>query len=481
VALEEQQAVRRSSELNFRFFLLSSDIVLTLVSLALARIARLAWPIGAEIVHPKAAELSPIIYVLVACLWLFLFNLLSVYSPRKMNTLMQELQAVATAIMISTATLAGVLYLSYRDVPRLVFIYFFLFDAIALLGFRILSRLVFQVRAGRVQDVRELLILGAGKVGMNLARAIRSDRGWPAASIIGFLDDDPQKIGTAPLGIPVLGGLDMVCELVKSHNVDEVIFALPLRAHRRVINLVLDLQKLPVEVKVVPDLFDLAFARTTVEDVDGLPLISLRAPAINGYTSLVKRVFDVVVASLLVVITSPVMAAIAVAIKLDSPGPAIFSQWRVGENGRLFRMYKFRTMVDGADKQIDTVIQKTEDGKHNHKHPNDPRITRLGQILRRSSLDELPQFINVIKGDMSLVGPRPELPFVVEQYEPWQRRRLSVPPGITGWWQISGRSERPMHLHTEDDLYYIKNYSLLLDLQILWKTVEVVIKGRGAF
>ena len=443
--------------------------------------ARLTWPFGTEIVHPKAAELSPIVYVLVACLWVFLFNLLSVYSPRKMISLTQELQSVAAAVLISTATLAGVLYLSYRDVPRLVFVYFVLFDSIALLGFRILSRLVFHVRAGRVQEVREILILGAGKLGMDLARAMRADRGWAATKLIGFLDDNPEKVGTSVSGIQVLGELDMVCDVVREQNVDEIIFALPLRAHRRTINLVLDLQKLPVDVKVVPDLFDLAFARTTVEDVDGMPLISLRAPAINGYTCLVKRVFDMAIATLLTIITSPIMAAIAVAIKFDSPGPVFFRQWRVGENGRLFQMYKFRTMVDGADNQLAEVMRYTEDGKQVHKVANDPRVTRLGQFLRRSSLDELPQFVNVIKGEMSLVGPRPELPFVVEQYEPWQRRRLSVPPGITGWWQISGRSDRPMHLHTEDDLYYIKNYSLLLDLRILLKTVGVVIRGRGAF
>ncbi|MGQ9668503.1 MAG: sugar transferase, partial [Anaerolineae bacterium] len=151
------------------------------------------------------------------------------------------------------------------------------------------------------------------------------------------------------------------------------------------------------------------------------------------------------------------------------------------ENGRPFLMYKFRTMVDGAEHQLSEVIQYTEDGKPIHKLPDDPRITRLGRFLRRSSLDELPQFFNVLKGEMSLVGPRPELPFIVEQYEPWQRRRLAVPPGITGWWQISGRADRPMHLHTEDDLYYIKNYSLWLDLHILIKTIGAVIRGRGAY
>jgi lipopolysaccharide/colanic/teichoic acid biosynthesis glycosyltransferase len=144
-------------------------------------------------------------------------------------------------------------------------------------------------------------------------------------------------------------------------------------------------------------------------------------------------------------------------------------------------MYKFRTMVDGAERQIDKVMIQTPDGIKLHKRQDDPRVTKLGRWLRKSSADELPQFINILKGEMSLVGPRPELPFVVEQYEPWQRRRLAVPPGLTGWWQISGRSDKPMHLHTEDDLYYIKNYSLLLDMQILFKTVSVVIRGRGAY
>ena len=473
--------MRRSSALNYRLFLLFSDVVLTLISLALARLARLYWPFGVEILHPKAAQLSPFVYLLVACLWVLLFNLLSVYSPKKMNSLLQELQSVAVAILIATAVLAGILYLSYRDIPRLIFVYFCLFDLVALLGFRILSRLVFQVRAGRERDVRRTLILGAGRVGVALARAIQSDRGWSTAHVIGFLDDNPEKNGQLVAGIPILGVLDDVCDVIEAQRVDEVVFALPLRAHRRVINLVLDLQRFPVEVRVVPDLFDLAFARTTVEEVDGMPLISLRAPAINGYASLVKRVFDVAMASLLLLITAPIMAVIALAIKADSRGPMVFTQRRVGENGRLFSMYKFRTMVDGADQQINAVITRTEGGQPTHKHPDDPRITHLGRFLRRSSLDELPQLVNVIKGEMSLVGPRPELPFVVEQYEPWQRRRLSVPPGITGWWQISGRSDRPMHLHTEDDLYYIKNYSLLLDLQILLKTVEVVIKGRGAY
>jgi lipopolysaccharide/colanic/teichoic acid biosynthesis glycosyltransferase len=167
------------------------------------------------------------------------------------------------------------------------------------------------------------------------------------------------------------------------------------------------------------------------------------------------------------------MLLIAVAIKLDSPGPALYRAMRVGENGRLFHMHKFRTMLKDADK----VPLELE----NHKLKEDPRITRVGRVLRRMSLDELPQLFNVLRGEMSLVGPRPEQPWIVERYQPWQRKRLSVMPGMTGWWQVNGRSDRPLFLNTEYDLYYIQNYSPVLDLVILWKTIWVVLRGKGAY
>jgi len=176
------------------------------------------------------------------------------------------------------------------------------------------------------------------------------------------------------------------------------------------------------------------------------------------------------------------MALIAIAIKLDSPGPVIFKQQRVGENEQLFWMYKFRSMVPDADQRLADVIKYDQNGNIIHKAPDDPRVTRVGRFLRRTSLDELPQFFNVLKGDMSLVGPRPELPTLVKQhYKPWQHKRFAVPQGVTGWWQVNGRSDKPLHLHTEDDIYYIQNYSLLLDLQILLKTAWVVLRGTGAY
>lgn len=195
---------------------------------------------------------------------------------------------------------------------------------------------------------------------------------------------------------------------------------------------------------------------------------------------LVKRVFDILVASAILLVASPFMLVIALAIKLTSPGPVLFLQDRVGENGTLFKIYKFRSMVVGADKDKSHVTVD-DAGNTIHKRANDVRVTRIGKIIRKTSLDELPQLINVLKGDMSLVGPRPELPWLVAEYQDWQYQRFNVPQGITGWWQVTGRSDKPCHLNTDQDVYYIANYSFWLDIKILLMTIPAVIRGKGAF
>ena len=218
-----------------------------------------------------------------------------------------------------------------------------------------------------------------------------------------------------------------------------------------------------------------------MEEFAGIPMLDLRAPALNDYQRTIKRLFDLVIILLFLPPASILMGIIALAIRLEGPGPIFFKQERVGENGRLFTMFKFRTMVPGAEELRHLVEHLDEDGNLVHKTQDDPRVTRTGRLLRRTSMDELPQIINILKGDMSLVGPRPELPYLVEKYEPWQRKRFAVPQGLTGWWQVNGRSDKLMHLNTEDDLYYVQNYSLLFDLFILVKTVWVVLRGKGAY
>jgi exopolysaccharide biosynthesis polyprenyl glycosylphosphotransferase len=216
---------------------------------------------------------------------------------------------------------------------------------------------------------------------------------------------------------------------------------------------------------------------------EGIPLIGLREPAIDGLDRLLKRLFDLVVSASLLLVFSPVMLIIALLIKLDTPGPVFFRQQRVGEGGRLFWMVKFRSMIAEAEQEETRLLRRAPDGQSLFaKTPADSRITRVGRFLRRTSLDEVPQLFNVLKGEMSLVGPRPELPWLVEQYELWQHKRFAVPQGMTGWWQVSGRMQRAdPHQRVEDDLFYIRNYSLWLDLRILWMTIKAVIQGEGAY
>lgn len=205
------------------------------------------------------------------------------------------------------------------------------------------------------------------------------------------------------------------------------------------------------------------------------------ASPMNGYQRAIKRFVDLLLSSILLILALPVFIVIAAAIRLDSRGPVFFRQERIGEGNRRFRIIKFRTMVVDAEERSGEVERTNEHGQVVHKHQDDPRITRIGRMLRRTSIDEIPQIFNVISGEMSLVGPRPELPKIVERYETWQYERLTVPQGLTGWWQVNGRSDKPMHLNTQYDLYYVRNYSLLLDLQILLKTIWVVLRGKGAY
>jgi exopolysaccharide biosynthesis polyprenyl glycosylphosphotransferase len=304
---------------------------------------------------------------------------------------------------------------------------------------------------------------------------------WAGLEPVGYLDDDVPPL-TEVEGYPVLGGTEQVAEYIASKGIDEVVVALPLESYDGFFRLLGGLQQLPARVRIVPDHIKATLFRTRVEEFAGVPMITLRKPSLTVLERKVKRAFDLVFSSAMLVLTFPVMSLIAIAICLDSKGPALFRQQRVGENGRLFWMFKFRSMVEHAERQQAEAFRFTDDGHLVHKRRDDPRVTRVGGFLRRTSLDELPQLLNVWTGDMSMVGPRPELPWLVEEhYQPWQWQRFSVPQGMTGWWQVNGRSDKPMHLHTEEDLFYIQHYSFILDIQILWRTIGAVLKSRGAY
>jgi exopolysaccharide biosynthesis polyprenyl glycosylphosphotransferase len=456
-------------------FLIVADFLATQLALLAADYARRFVPLGIPL-HTQPTYLNPVIHLIVAVVFPATFLSLSVYNVRRGARPVGDPFNLTRAVAVATFVFAGMLYFSYRDVPRLMVVYFFFIEWAALAGIRALTLLGLRALRQQGRPLSRVMLVGAGEAASAVVEAVRTRLG-DSVVVVGCADD---SAASGPGGLPVLGKVDDVPALVRAHAVDEVILTLPSDQYAAAERLAYALLTLPVRVRLVPDYLRLVVVQSSVEALGGIPLIGLREPRISGLTWAVKRVFDVVVTTGLVLLTWPLMLLIALAIRLDSPGPILFKQQRVGENGRLFWMYKFRTMISSADMQAPDVILD-EQGRQVYKAPDDKRITRVGRFLRRTSLDELPQFFNVIRGEMSLVGPRPEVQFIVERYAPWQRQRLAVPPGITGWWQVSGRSNLPMHLNTQFDLYYIRNYSLWLDLKILLKTVVVVIRGEGAY
>jgi exopolysaccharide biosynthesis polyprenyl glycosylphosphotransferase len=421
------------------------------------------------------------LYLVAIFCWLLGLAAGGAYNPQLSLRWYNEAWRVGWGAALATMILAGVIYMTYRELSRLQFVYFFAATLLMLLGYRAALRVYYRA-AGRARfgGRSRILIVGAGDLGERVSRAILDHSRW-GFTLAGFVDDDPEKAGRKINGVPVLGSLRDLGAAVEKLEVDEVWSALPMRAHEKLNEMIVALEKAPVRIKVVPDYYSMALIRAEPEVLGGIPVIGLREPVIEGVPRLIKRAFDLLVGTLLLLLALPPMALIALLIRTGSPGPVLLRQSRVGENGRLFDMLKFRTMIAQAQSQEGIATQPDQAGQVVHKHKDDPRITRPGKLLRRYSLDELPQLINVLKGEMSLVGPRPEMPWLVDRYESWQRKRFAVPQGLTGWWQINGRSDRPMHLHTEDDLYYVYNYSIWLDIWILIRTPISVITGQGAF
>ena len=412
-----------------------------------------------------------ILYLIFPSLWLLILLSFSIYDGKKHLRVVDEFAALTLASLIASISAAGVLYFSFRNISRALFLLFVVAAYLLFLGWRVLVRLYFRLTIDTLNARRNVLIVGAGALGQKVAQEIlRND--VESLFLIGFVDDDYADM---------LGTQSQIRELATRHRVTDVIIALPHSAYETLGEIVQKLDDVPLRLWIALGFFDLALYRTKIDEFAKIPMLDLRASAIDDYQRLMKRGFDLVVGSLLLLISLPLMGLVAILVALDDGFPVFYKQKRVGENGVVFEMLKFRTMVKNADQLQGQVATRYDDGNEIYKVEDDPRITRMGRILRRLSFDELPQFINVVRGDMSLVGPRPEMPWLVEKYQPWQRKRFAVPPGLTGWWQVNGRSDKPMHLNTEDDLYYISNYSLWLDIQILMRTVWVVLIGRGAY
>ncbi|MGC9397488.1 MAG: sugar transferase [Anaerolineae bacterium] len=465
--------------LKYVLVALMLDVVCVFAALRLGTYLRVTLPYGLVQFNPRFPEGLPqtAFYYMAIALWVLVALTASLYDPRKNYKAIDEFQTLTITLGVFWLAVAGVLYFSFRDTSRVLILYAVGVDAVLSMLWRVVMRVVFRVQQRRLAGETRVLIVGAGTVGHRVAEMIGS-YDWAGLRLAGYLDDDPQK---RMADRAVLGTLDDIQRVVKEHGINDIVLALPPDAYERLNTVVSRLHELPVNVRIIPDYFSLALYRATVDDFGGIPMINLRDPALNDYQRLVKRMFDLVAGTVITVLALPLMALVALAIVVDSRGPVLFRQKRVGENGRLFDMFKFRSMIVNAEALQNEVMQVDEEGHLIHKVKDDPRVTRVGRFIRRWSLDELPQFFNVLKGDISLVGPRPEMPWLVDEYALWQRKRFAVPQGLTGWWQVNGRSDKAMHLHTDEDLYYIQNYSLWLDIFILLKTPLAVLRGKGAF
>ncbi|MGO8878105.1 MAG: sugar transferase [Desulfomonilaceae bacterium] len=459
---------------KYKIALVAADFWVTLVMLIVARYLRPFLPgkyLDSPFVIPHYS-----LYFIAPFLLHTLFALTGVYDSKRIPKLPGQIARFTFSYALGIWILGGLLFFTFRETSRLLVLYFAALNYVALVGIRYLTWRLSNSNRTRANSAA-LLIIGVDETATLLAKSVSQELG-SVLTLVGFVDvEEPQGL---ELPAPFLGTIKDLPNIIRENKVEAVIISQSERRIAFLDSIVKDLARMPIRIYLAPDYVHLALVGAEVEQFGNIVLIGIREPVIQGVKRLAKRIMDIAIASVLFFLTWPLLIVIWIAIKIDSKGSAIFAAPRIGEGGKLFKMYKFRTMVLGSDK-LQGATGTDDQGRKVYKIRDDPRITRVGKWLRRTSLDELPQLFNVLKGEMSWVGPRPEQPFITEEYESWQWQRVLVPPGVTGWWQISGRSDLPMHLNTNYDIYYVRNYSIFLDIKILVRTISQVLKGRGSY
>ncbi len=400
----------------------------------------------------------------IAVCWWF-----GIYRSRRTHTAVDELQKLFRGTMLGLLVLSATAFF-FKELAfgRTVVVT----SALLNLGLQGASRMLFhrverRLRADGTGDLR-VLIVGTGVPAIRLLQKLQ-DHPEVGYRVIGLLDDADPLPEKDVAGHPVLGRVDDLREVAGRHEIDEVFVALPSLGHTRMLQLVLACEDLGITFRIVTNLFEVLTAGTQIDLIDDLPLVRLGREGVSPLYEPTKRAMDVAIASLGLVLSAPLLAWVCWRLRRQGVSP-FFVHERVGLHGETFRMVKLRTLSDDTTPYEDAP-----------RDASDARITPYGAWLRATSIDEIPQLWNVLRGEMSMVGPRPEMPFIVARYDEWQRRRLAVKPGITGLWQILGRKDLPMHENLQYDFYYIRNRSLAQDVSILLRTVGAVWSRRGAF
>ena len=448
------------------------DFVLVAISIMSSYKIYRVLEIGRSVFYPKIGIVPTAI--MLSALTVFVMWIYGAYRNESSVLNVGEIKSVFKGITISFLLFACLLVFGKIELSRYVVASSYISAVLLVIVERsILYHLIPSSKTLR-EFRRRILIYGAGELGSALFREICNS---PRMGLlpVGFVDDDPDKGGrrycesgfrSEPYTVPVLGTGDNVGKLVKLHRIDEIILAISNINNDTCIKILDKLKKEKVKVSFIPNLYKVFVHRVSIGHIGPFPVAFEHDGEVKRAYLAVKRFLDLIMSIALLILLSPLFLVLALAIKFDSKGPVFFKQNRVGKNGKLFEIYKFRSMRTDADPYS---VNPTEG--------SDPRVTRMGRLLRKTSLDELPQLINVLKGEMAFVGPRPEMPFIVETYNGTHRERLKVLPGITGLWQLSGDRKKAIHENMDYDLYYIKNMSLSLDVAILIETLIFAFRG----
>lgn len=416
-------------------------------------------------------------------IWVFLFYYEGLYTKR--FSFWDEIRALWKTSFFSTVGVFAIISIGKlsNDISRTVIILSGVIAILLLPLIRIASKKVLR-RLGFLS--RRVLILGAGDTGRLIARALRKEPNY-GYEVIGFLDDDPEKLGGEVDGIKVHRGVDKVSSYIKSCGISDIFIAMPSAGKERLQGLINNLQHKVERILFVPDMFGVAVLGTSLQHFfhEQAFALEVKNNLARPFNVFIKKCFDLFCSVLFALFLFIPMTVIAILIRLDSKGPVIFLQDRVGKKGKNFKCYKFRTMYRDAGKRLQELLESNEEARVEWekfwKLRDDPRVTRIGRFLRRTSLDELPQIFNVFKGDMSLVGPRPVTQDEIDKYyKDAADLCFSVTPGITGLWQVSGRSNTSYEYRIALDSWYVRNWNLWLDIVILFKTIKVVVRGDGA-
>ena len=485
-----------------RVLLVVADIVLTTAAFVLAFYLRDGHPVlkpgsafeWSAAFAPYGALLPFVLVIRLVTLANYnLYKLRGEFSVVDDGARIFKATAVGSLLIVATAFLhrGGFQFRSF-SYSRGVFVLDFV---IALASFSLLRLLVRSAQTvARKRDLNLIptLVVGRGPEAELFINEMR-DRPELGYRVIGVVENGAADLGRTSFvaGVPVVSDLTGLADAIRDSRADEVVITDPSVSGDALFEVMMGLGRRGVEFRIAPSLFNVLPSKTEIDQIGALPMITLFRSPLSGWARIVKRTFDIVIAGTASLLLAPFSLLTALLIKLDSPGPALYKQERVGMDGRIFLCYKFRTMRANADDSMHREVYRknisglaeanasnSEDPVYG-KLPADPRVTRVGRLLRRASLDEVPQFLNVLRGNMSIVGPRPPIPYEVESYDLWHRKRLDMKPGVTGLWQVSGRNRLPFAEMVRLDVYYIENWSLLLDVKIIMKTVLVMFRGDG--